>query len=178
MDTSAGSEREGQGLLEASVAAHEHARNLDPLIATSVSHTHYQLANYDSALRDMAIGAWGIKGVTLGTMGRTAEAIETFRRLEESQIPPPMRACIVAWRAMFEGNHDECLQAAEQCIQDYLDPEGIFYMGLIMSRIGAKDRALTVLNQSMDRGFSSFKVLERNPWFDNLRKTPKFEVLP
>ena len=47
------------GLLEASVKAHERARKLDPQIATSVSHTHYQLGDYDSALRDAAVGDHG-----------------------------------------------------------------------------------------------------------------------
>jgi DNA-binding winged helix-turn-helix (wHTH) protein/TolB-like protein len=165
------------GLLEASVAAHERARKLDPLIATSVSHTHYQLGDYDGALRDVGVGAWAVVGMTLGTMGRTEEGLAAFRNLEQSGIPVPMQAFIGAWRAMLEGNRQESLAAAEQCIQHYLDPEGVFYMGLIMSHLGEAERALTVLSECMDQGFSSVNVLLRNNWFDGLRSRTEFSDL-
>jgi serine/threonine protein kinase len=165
------------GLLEASVAAHECAHKLDPQIATSVSHTYYQLGDYDSALRHVAVGSWGIVGMTLGTMGQTADGLAALRNLEQSHMPVPMQAFIGAWRAMLEGNHQESIDAAERCIQHYLDPEGVFYMGLIMAHLGESERALTVLSESMDQGFSSVDVLRRNPWFDGLRSTTKFKEL-
>jgi DNA-binding winged helix-turn-helix (wHTH) protein/TolB-like protein len=165
------------GLLEASLAAHERACKLDPLIATSVSHTHYQLGNYDSALRNVGVGAWGIRGMTLGTMGRTADALAALRNLEKSGMPAPMSAFIGAWRAMFEGRRRESLDAAEQSIQHYLDPEGVFYMGMIMAHQGESERAIVVLADSMDRGFCGVKVLERNPWFDDLRSKRSFQDL-
>jgi adenylate cyclase len=46
------------GLLDYSLAAHERARQLDPLIATSVSHTYYQLGDYERALHHVGEGAW------------------------------------------------------------------------------------------------------------------------
>src|SRR5438132_11696387 len=165
------------GLLEASVTAHERARKLDPQIATSVSHTYYQLGDYDSALSNIAVGAWAIEGMTLGTIGRTAEASEAFRKVEQSGVPGPMRAFVTAWRAMFEENRQESLNAAEQCIQHYLDPEGVFYMGLIMAHLGESERALAALSESMDRGFCSPNVLRCNPWFDGLRSTVQFNEL-
>ena len=165
------------GLLEASVTAHERARKLDPQIATSVSHTYYQLGDYDSALSNIAVGAWAIEGMTLGTIGRTAEASEAFRKVEQSGVPGPMRAFVTAWRAMFEENRQESLDAAEQCIQHYLDPEGVFYMGLIMAHLGESERALIVLSECMDRGFCPVHVLLRNPWFDDLRSTTQFKKL-
>ncbi|MCM3869782.1 MAG: winged helix-turn-helix domain-containing protein [Pyrinomonadaceae bacterium] len=165
------------GLFEASVAAHERARQLDPLIATSVSHTYYQLEDYDSALEHVAEGAWAIVGMTLGTMGRTVEGLVAFRKTEESGLPAPMQAFIGAWRAMLEGNRQESLDAAEQCIRHYLDPEGVFYMGLIMAHLGETERALTVIGESMDQGFSGVQVLLRNPWFDRLRSTMRYQEL-
>ena len=165
------------GLLEASVSAHKCARKLDPQVATSVSHTHYQLGDYESALRDVGVGAWAVVGMTLGTMGRTADGLAAFRNVEESGVPEPMRAFLGAWRAMLEGKRQESLDAAEQCIQHYLDPEGVFYMGLIMAHLGESDRALTVLRECMDRGFTSVAVLQNNPWFDSLRSTTQFREL-
>ena len=115
--------------------------------------------------------------MTLGTMGQTADGLAALRNLERSRMPVPMQAFIGAWRAMLEGNRGESLDAAEQCIQHYLDPEGVFYMGLIMAHLGESERALTVLSESMDQGFSSVDVLRRNPWFDGLRSTTKFKEL-
>jgi hypothetical protein len=115
--------------------------------------------------------------MTLGTIGRTTEGLTAFRNLEQSHMPVPMQAFIGAWRAMLEGNRQESLDAAERCIQHYLDPEGVFYMGLIMAHLGESERALTVLSECMDRGFSAVNVLRRNPWFDDLRSTTQFKEL-
>ena len=165
------------GLLEASVAAHEYACKLDPLISTSVSHTFYQMEDYDRALQNVAVGAWAIVGMTLGTMGHTGDALAAFRKLEQSNMPEPMQAFIKAWRAMLEGNRLESLDAAEQCIQHYLDPEGVFYMGLIMAHLGENVRSLAVLSECMDRGFCPINALLHNPWFDGLRSSPQFNEL-
>jgi DNA-binding winged helix-turn-helix (wHTH) protein/tetratricopeptide (TPR) repeat protein len=165
------------GLLDESRAAHEHACRLDPQIATSVSHTYYQMGDYENALSQIAVGSWGIAGMTLGTMGRTAEGIAAFRKLEESGMPGPMRAFIGAWRAMLEGHREESLAAAERSIQHYLDPEGCFYMGLIMAHLNENQRALAVLNDCIDNGFSSLNVLLRNPWLESLRSTAAFQTL-
>lgn len=165
------------GLLDASVAAHQRARELDPQIATSVSHTYYQLGDYDNALRHVAVGAWGIEGMTLGTMGRIIDGLAVFRKFEQSGMPAPMRAFVGAWRAMFEGKRQESLEAAERCIQNYLDPEGMFYMALIMTHQGESKRALNVLRESMDHAFSSVRVLQNNPWFAGLHSSPAFSDL-
>lgn len=165
------------GLLESSVRAHENARRLDPQIATSVSHTYFQLGDYDNALRNIAVGAWGIEGMTLGTIGCTREASAAFAKVEQAGGPLPMRAFVTAWQAMFEGNRAQSITAAEQCIRHYLDPEGVFYMGLIMAHLGETERALSILSESMDRGFCSVYVLSRHPWFDGLRSKPEFNDL-
>ena len=88
-----------------------------------------------------------------------------------------MRAFVTAWRAMFEDKREESLLAAEECIQHYLDPEGVFYMGLIMARLGESARALTVLSECMSRGFCSPIVLQSNGWFDPLRRSGEFKRL-
>jgi hypothetical protein len=85
-----------------------------------------------------------------------------------------MQAFIGAWRAIFEGNVRKSVDAAERCIQHNLDPEGVFYMGLIIAHQGQSERALSVLSESIDRGFTAAHVLLRNPWFNSLRSTAPF----
>jgi hypothetical protein len=53
----------------------------------------------------------------------------------------------------------------------------MFYMALIMAHLDEGERALAVLNDCMNNGFSSVEVLRRNPWFDDLRSTSGFQEL-
>jgi tetratricopeptide (TPR) repeat protein len=166
------------GLLQASLAAHERAHILDPQSATSVGHTLYQLGDYDGALRHANSGVWMLDAMALDSMGRPEEAVAILRKREQSGIPAPMRAFVRAWRALLEGHAKESLEAAEETVLHYIDPEGVFYMALVMSRLGETDRALAVLAESLHRGFCSFEALTRNPWLDSLRSHQKFgEIL-
>ena len=65
---------------------------------------------------------------------------------------------------------------AEQSIQHYFDPEGVFYIGLLMAHLAESERGLNVLRECMEQGFS-VRALLRNPWFDGLRSTPQFKEL-
>jgi DNA-binding winged helix-turn-helix (wHTH) protein/TolB-like protein/tetratricopeptide (TPR) repeat protein len=163
------------GLLEASLAAHQRAHNLDPQIATSVGHTLYQLGDYQGALRHANSGVWMLDAMALDSLGRQEEAVAILMKREQSGIPAPMRAFVRAWRALLEGHARESLEAAEETVLRYIDPEGVFYMALVMARLGETDRALAVLAASLKRGFCSYHVLARNAWFDSLRSHPRFE---
>jgi hypothetical protein len=46
-----------------------------------------------------------------------------------------------------------------------------------MARLGESNRALAVLSECIDRGFSSVRVLERNSWLDSLRSSVQFSEL-
>ena len=50
-------------------------------------------------------------------------------------------------------------------------------MGLIMAHQGESERALTVLSECSERGFSSAPALIRNPWFNSLHSTAQFKNL-
>jgi DNA-binding winged helix-turn-helix (wHTH) protein/tetratricopeptide (TPR) repeat protein len=165
------------GLLDESVLAHQCARKLDSQVATSVSHTHYQLGDFESALRDVGVGAWALVGMANGTLGRISEALDAFQKVEDSGVPAPMRAFIGAWRSMFEGDRQKSLEAAEQCIEQYLDPEGVFYMALIMARLGESKRSQEVLTECVGRGFFPAGVLKRNPWFASMHSASDFDEL-
>jgi serine/threonine protein kinase/tetratricopeptide (TPR) repeat protein len=166
------------GLLSASVAAHERAASLDPQISTSVGHTFYQLGEYDRAHSHVTGGSWMLDAMSLDSLGRGEEALLILRTREKSGIPAPMRAVVCAWRAMLEGNLEESLEAAEQAAFQFIDPEGIFYMALVMARLGDHDRALDTLAKSLDKGFASPFVLIHHPWLESLRSGSRFaEIL-
>jgi hypothetical protein len=160
------------GLVDASFAAHERARKLEPHIATSVIQTFFQVGDYEGALRHVNPGVWMTDAQSLDALGRREEALSLLRKREQSAIPIPMRTYVRAWRALLEDNPKESMEAAEQAASRYIDPEGVFYMALVMARLD-RNRALQMLNQSFTKGFSSIHAL-RNVWLDPLRSDPQF----
>jgi len=164
------------GLAEASLAAHERARKLDPQAATSVIQTYFQLGDYERALDHVNPGVWMTDAQALDALGRHQDALSILRVRERSPIPLPMRTYVRAWRALLEGNVKESIDAAEQAARHYIDPEGVFYMALVTARLDP-GRALTMLEDSFKRGFFSVYALTRNAWLDPLRTDRRFEEL-
>jgi tetratricopeptide (TPR) repeat protein len=164
------------GLVEASIAAHDGARRLDPQIHTSVIQTFYQIGDYDGALRHVNSGVWMTDAQALDSMGRPQDALKLLRNREQLGIPVPMRCYVRAWRALLEGKTQESLEAAEQTVLQYVDPEGVFYMALVMARLD-HERALSVLAESVRKGFFSVRALSSNVWLDPLRSDARFQEI-
>src|SRR5204863_9772659 len=67
------------GLLEASVAAHEQARQLDPTFSTSAAHSYWMLGRYDEALAAVDPDRdFGDAAFIYESMGRIDDALEVF----------------------------------------------------------------------------------------------------
>ena len=81
------------GLLEASIAAHEHAVKLDPTVRTSVCHTYFMLGDYRQALETSKEVLGSIGPLALISLGRDREAVALGRRMERSSIPLPLVRC-------------------------------------------------------------------------------------
>ncbi len=79
------------GLLDASVAAYERAKQLDAKVATSVAQTFWLRGDYEKAMIDPYSASGYICGLSLATMGREAEAVEFLRSREELMPIPFVR---------------------------------------------------------------------------------------
>ena len=75
------------GLLEASVAAHEEARRLDPTIPTSVMNTYLMLGEYERLVRMSDAGDSDNKVLALYRLGRRDEALASWQRAP-ADAPP------------------------------------------------------------------------------------------
>lgn len=82
------------GQLEASIAAHERARGLDPRVSTSVNQTYWHLGDLDRAFAARQPGTFGLDAFILARWGRKprlyrccASAKPAFRRRRAS-LPP------------------------------------------------------------------------------------------
>ena len=160
------------GLLEASVAAYEQARRLDPTISTSVCHTYWQMGDVRRAV-EMDLGDEnGMRMLTLILEGRTSEAVATLKKIEQKRAG--LEAGITALRAGLEGNLAEFLQAFDAQSPFVRDPEDLFYRSLLASYMGERERVLDALQRSVDAGFACFAAMARDPWLDPLRGHPRF----
>jgi eukaryotic-like serine/threonine-protein kinase len=164
------------GQLEASIAADERARGLDPHISTSANHTYWQLGDLNKAFSARASGTFSLDAMILERWGRAAEAIKLLRE-REAHLPETSRIYIASQRALFEGNRDECLRLTESAIARWPDPEGRYYLATNLARIGCADRAIAELNEALDRGFIHYRLLSHDTAVDSLRSMPSFNAL-
>ena len=165
------------GLLEASVAAYEQARRLDPTIPTSVCHTYWQMGDLRRAVETDLGEEPGIHMFALILEGRTSEVIAALKKMEQERARVAADqdlAAITALRAGLEGNREEFLPAFDAQSPLVRDPEGLFYVSALASYLGETDRALDGLQRSVDAGFACFAAMARDPWLDPLRGHPRF----
>ena len=163
------------GQLEASVAAAERARGLDPQISTSVNHTYWQLGDTERAFAARSDGTFMLDAFVLAKWGRHAEAIALLREREE-HLPSTSRKYSESYRALLEGN-EGCRALLEQAIAAWPDPEGRYYLATYLGRLGDTDRALRELNRCLDDGFILYRLLSSDPELDAVRGEPAFAAL-
>jgi len=164
------------GLLEASVAAHQHAVRLDPKILTSVAHTWWSVGEFDKALTDEEI-PWAIKTQSLLSLGREDEALAFAREKMALSQEPKIKAWTAAPAAIVVGNFAEAERQLELLATSFRDPEGFFHIARSFAHIGRFDRAMTVLTRAVDEGFCCFPTYAADPWLDPLRGRHDFVAL-
>jgi serine/threonine protein kinase/tetratricopeptide (TPR) repeat protein len=165
------------GLLEASVAAHERARRLDPKVVTSVRHTYWLLGEYERALEHMGTNLVFFDALVLTSIGRESEAVSILQGRERQDLPEAMRVLIVSLRAVLEGRRAEALEATERSLALFRDPEARYYLARQLACLGAHDRALAEIGRVVDDGFHCPQILARDPWLDPLRGAPEFQAI-
>jgi serine/threonine protein kinase/tetratricopeptide (TPR) repeat protein len=163
------------GLLAASVAAHDHARQLDPQAVTSVSHTFWFLGDYAQALREG--GDFYIKSMLLAAIGRTEEALALLRDDERWTRPEPMRELLRSLRTLLEGRREESLESTRRCIAHFRDPEALFYMARHLAFLGEIQSAFDELRRVVERGYLCSRMLVNDSWLDRVRSIAEFEAL-
>jgi DNA-binding winged helix-turn-helix (wHTH) protein len=163
------------GQLEASLAAHRRAMELDSKMPTSVAHTYFALADYEQALYWYGTNRPGLymDAVALATMGRDQEAsallwgrrdvFHTFptemNALDAYLLNDPTRAVAVLEAGKDLKNHD---------------PEALFYLARQAAKICALELGNDLLEQSVAAGYWSPISMMRDPWLESLRDTAAF----
>jgi DNA-binding winged helix-turn-helix (wHTH) protein/tetratricopeptide (TPR) repeat protein len=165
------------GLLEASVAAHKRALELDPRIRTSIPHTWCMQADHARLATVKIDEAPYIVPLALAQLGRKEEALPVLRELEQ-KIKTRIRDFVIAARALLEDDRAESLAAIRRILaSDFRDPEGLFYLARNLAYLNETAPALDVLERAIGGGFFCFPTLAKDPWLDPLRKKPAFAKL-
>jgi hypothetical protein len=165
------------GLLDASVAAHMRALELDPGIRTSVGHTWFLQADH-ARVATVKIAEYPyVVAISMAELGRAEEVLPVLRELEH-KIPTRLRDFIVAARTLLEGNASESIAAVGRVVaSDFRDPEGLFYLSRHLAHLHEVNPALDLLERVVASGFFCFPAMAHDPWLDSLRKNPAFTKL-
>jgi tetratricopeptide (TPR) repeat protein len=165
------------GLLEASVAAHLRARQLDPTVATSVHHTWWMMGHYERALAETLGDIGYMQGLALASLGREREAIAALRWRERETVEGRIRPYLASLRALLEGDRENSLAAAESAVASLHDAEAIFYLARTFIRLDALDRGMVEFRRVVDEGFWCYDAFERDPWLEPVRQRPDVREL-
>jgi serine/threonine protein kinase len=165
------------GLLDASLAAQQRARVLEPGIPTSGANTAFMLGQYRRGLEDSDQPFDGLRGLFLAMLGRNADALAEIER-ERTAAHGTLQQFTLLVYATVQGDRMACRRALDaiRC-SGFRDPEGFFYMALGPARLGDLDEALEFLHRAVHGGFSCPIPLRHNPWLDAVRARPEFDRL-
>jgi TolB-like protein len=159
------------GLLEASVAAHERARQLDPQIATSVAPTYWMLGDNERAIEGFS---GFFVGVPQASLGRDAEAIAAARASAATVRDPLTRSYQRVLPLLLEGRIEECRRLLDELAPRNPDPESVFHIARTYARLGATEAALTQFDRAVDMGFLVSDWFARDPWLAPIASDPRF----
>lgn len=166
------------GLLEASVAAHDHARRLDPKAVTSVINTYFHLQDFDRVLSCGDQGAPYLVGIALAQLGRLDEGVRLLRTVGQ-KAPPRMRDFMEAAVITLAGDNrlsPEMLATFERgFFQHVVDPEGLYYASRHLAHLGERTIAMREFARAVDGGYSCYPTFVRDTWLDNLRDLDAFQ---
>lgn len=166
------------GLLEASLAAHEEARRLDPTIPTSVVNTYQMLGHFERILRPGTDTDPDVQVMALYRLDRRDEALRLWQRAP-ADAPPTYKAWdeIIVACLTDAANAREVAEGAVSRMT-WTDPEGFATGATVLCRLGSHELALKALRASVDGGYVVVNHLLHDPWLAPVRDDPRFaEIL-
>jgi tetratricopeptide (TPR) repeat protein len=169
------------GLLEASVAAHEESRRLDPKLPTSIPWTLLARVEYEklSVLDREESTEFDMEPqiLALALLGRLDEGRRLFDQQESRNLPEVLRA-VTGWvRPFLEQRPRAVHEAVEKALATFYDPEASYMYALILFRTDQLDRGLDLLEGAVNGGYNVATAMAEEPAFEPVRGEARFEAL-
>jgi eukaryotic-like serine/threonine-protein kinase len=163
------------GLLDASVAAYERARRLDPGVVTSVAQSFMLKGEWEPAMATDLNEPPFVKAMALVQLGRISEGIELLRAGIARGLHVQLHNVIDSMIESLEGRHEDLIRHIHQLVgSGYGDPEAFYHWAGALAQAGDHDGALGLLERSINGGFYPASALVRDPRFDPVRATSDF----
>jgi hypothetical protein len=166
-------------MLDASVAAHEEAMRLDPGVSTGVEFTQAHLPGGPGKAAMLTSPGPGVVDRVFAAMalGDQANARAILKFVDMSVVPPAYQRSFAAVVAFAERSTPEVIVAANHAIAEHVDPEALFLLGLILTRVGEEDRGLDVVAGAVRAGYTVATTLRDNAAFDAVRGSDRFNAI-
>lgn len=164
------------GLLDASLAAHERAKLLDPNARTSVAYTYMHMGEYQKALDHCpAPSDFFVVGPALDALGRGGEAIAIAREFEKT-MQEPYKTWFASARATLEGDYATAVNGYGR-VATLQDPEAYFWQACYRAKAKACGPALECLSKALDGGYQCHRALVHSLWLEPLRSEAGYNDL-
>ena len=163
------------GLLDASVAAHDRARRIEPGARTSVAFTHWMRGDFERALLFDHDDARWVSQYSLPRLHRDAEALAVGDEVASHATSLFVRTIALANSAAIRRDEKGVAAGLAQFLgSGFSDPEGLYFAAREAARVGLADVALDVLDRVVAGGFFVPDAFAADPWMDSVRDRPRF----
>ena len=166
------------GLDRPAIAAHDHARRLEPQIRTAVGHAYFMAGEYERAIETDQEDPALLTALALDLLGRREEALSHLLRQIVPGMPALYRLFLQATHATIDGRRSEALELADDVLSRWRlrDPCATYYFSRTLATI-EHPQALTMFTRVVENGFHSYPFFSRDPWLDPLRRDPGFAAV-
>ncbi len=166
------------GLQRPAIAAHDHARRLDPQIRTAVAHAYLMVGEYDKAVAFDQDEPQLITVLALDLMGDRTRAIDHLRQQIVPGLPLMFRLFFEGTLAVLEGHRDKVRATGDQLLKlwSLRDPCGTYYFARALAAVEHPE-ALSMFRRAVEGGFNCAPFFWRDPWLDSLRGNREFAAL-
>ena len=163
------------GLQRPAIAAHEHARRLEPQIRTAVSHAYLMTGEYERAIETDQDDPPVVTTLALDLLGRRDRAIAHARKYITPGIPPLLRSFFEVNVALFEGRREHALAAGDETLKMWQlrDPCATYYLARTLAAL-EHPKAIPMLRRAVEGGFHCYSFFARDPALDALRTDAAF----
>jgi len=167
------------GLFEASLAAHEEARRLDPNVATSLHHTLLVSGDLERLVSNSGKAPLDSLPSIMGLLrlGRTEEARRMLTSLDRDRMPRGFQLAVACLPPLLDGDREAAITAIDRAIAAHDDPEALFLFADFFARLGEDRRCLEVMARVVDGGFLVATTLASDPSFVGIRTLPEFPAI-